>query len=131
MAFYEHIRAYREQLEITQVEAAKRLGIDHSVLSKYEKGALSIPIDLLPRFAEVYSIPEHLFTQMILGKSMKSRDPGLEARESRARYIQNFQEEVISKLIHLKEFRDLSQQILESSTNDQEMKQYIKQLKKH
>ncbi len=129
MDFHEHIRAYREQLEITQVEASKRLGIDHSVLSKYERGDLSIPINLLPKFAQVYSIPTDVFTNMILDKPLKSKNPGLEARESRARYIKNFEEDVISQLIHLKEFRDLSLHILGKASTDQERKRLIKNLK--
>ena len=107
MAFFERIREYREQLEITQIEASKRLGIDHSVLSKYERGDLSIPIELLSKFIEVYRIPEKEFLEMIIGTRLKSKNPGLEARESRERYLESFLEEYVSALIPLKEFREL------------------------
>ncbi|SES03751.1 helix-turn-helix transcriptional regulator [Psychrobacillus sp. OK032] len=107
MAFFERIREYREQLEITQMEASRRLGIDHSVLSKYERGDLSVPIELLSKFLEVYRIPEKEFLEMIIGTRLKSKNPGLEARESRERYLESFLEEYVSPLIPLKEFREL------------------------
>lgn len=125
MAFYEHIRAYREQLEITQMEAAKSLGIDHSVLSKYERGDLGIPIDLLMRFMEVYAIPQDLFFNMLKDIPFKSKNPGLEARENRARYIESFQEEYVSQVIHLKEYRDFTMQVVSASTDDKERKRFI------
>lgn len=129
MAFYEHIRAYREQLDITQIEAAKRMGIDHSALSKYEKGDLAIPINLLMKIQEVYAIPENEFFRMLKDQPSKSKNPGLEARESRARYLGSFYEENIAPLEHLKEFRDLVMDIKSFSTDDKELKRYIKKIK--
>lgn len=125
VTFYQHIRSYREQLEITQIEAAKSLGIDHSVLSKYEKGDLAIPIDLLMKFMEVYAIPEDIFFNMLKDKPYKSKYPGLVARESRARYIDRFQEEYVSQIVHLKEFRAFIMQIVAVSKEDKERKRFI------
>lgn len=105
MPFYESIREYREQLEITQMEAAEQLGIDHSVLSKYELGRLAIPIDLLPAFRKVYAIPKDRFIDMIEDTRNKSSNPGLEARENRGRYAMGFQEKYITELIDMKEVR--------------------------
>ena len=105
MPFYESIREYREQLEITQMEAADQLGIDHSVLSKYELGRLAIPIDLLPTFRKVYAIPKDRFIDMIEDTRNKSSNPGLEARENRGRYAMGFQDEYITDLINIKEVR--------------------------
>lgn len=130
MAFYEHIREYREQLDITQMEAAKRLDIDHSVLSKYERGDLAIPINLLKKFREVYGIPRDEFLDMLEDKRLKRKDPGLEARESRTRYIETFQEEIISQLIDLKEFRQLMMDIISISPNNKERRQYIREITK-
>ncbi|WP_342600159.1 helix-turn-helix transcriptional regulator [Psychrobacillus sp. FSL H8-0483] len=130
MAFYEHIRAYREQLEITQMEAAKSLGIDHSVLSKYERGDLAIPIDLLMKFVEVYAIPQDLFFNMLKDIPFKSKNPGLEARESRTRYIESFQEEYVSQVVHLKEYRDFTMQVVSTSTDDKERKRFITNIMK-
>lgn len=129
MAFYEHIRAYREQLDITQMEAAKRMGIDHSALSKYEKGDLAIPISLLRTIQEVYAIPKDEFFHMLMDKPSKSKNPGLEARESRARYLESFYEENITPLQHLKEFRELVMDIKSHSNDDKELKRYIKKIK--
>lgn len=125
MAFYEHIRAYRELLEITQIEAAKSLGIDHSVLSKYELGDLAIPIDLLMKLKTVYGIPQNEFLEMLKDTRHKSTNPGLEARESRERYIESFQEEYVSQIIHLKEFRDYVMQIISVSPDDKDRKRFI------
>lgn len=105
MPFNEQIREYREQLEITQTEAAFRLGIDHSVLSKYELGKLEIPIQLLPEIRRVYAIPKDKFMDMLEDTRHKSSNPGLEARENKSRYITEFQNELKSDLYNLKEFR--------------------------
>lgn len=105
MPFHEQIREYREQLEITQMEASKRLGIDHSVLSKYELGKLTIPLDLLPVIRKVYAIPKDKFVDMLEDQRNKSKNPGLEARENRNRYTMEFQDEYIINLINEKFFR--------------------------
>lgn len=105
MPFHEHIREYREQLEITQIEAAERLGIDHSVLSKYELGKLAIPLDLLPDIRRVYAIPKEKFIDMLEDKLGKSRNPGLEARENKIRYAAALQNEYMPFIMNSKEFR--------------------------
>ncbi|WP_391120003.1 helix-turn-helix domain-containing protein [Psychrobacillus sp. L3] len=105
MPFNEHIREYREQLDITQIEAADRLGIDHSALSKYELGNLEIPIQLLPKLRSVYAIPRDKFLDMLEDTRQKSSNPGLEARENKSRYITALQNELRSDLYDLKEFR--------------------------
>ncbi|MEK4244431.1 MULTISPECIES: helix-turn-helix domain-containing protein [unclassified Psychrobacillus] len=130
MAFYEHLRAYREQLDITQMEAARRIGIDHSVLSKYEKGDLAIPIDLLMKIKEVYAISNDDFLNMLEDKPSKSKNPGLEARESRSKYIEAFQEEYVTPLASYKEFRLLVMDIKSVSKEEKELKRYIKGLLK-
>ncbi|WP_144511981.1 helix-turn-helix domain-containing protein [Bacillus sp. FJAT-22090] len=129
MTFYKRIREYREQLEITQIEASRRLGIDHSVLSKYERGDLSIPIELLNKFIAVYNIPQEKFFEMLTDKKHKSDNPGLEARESRARYLETFQEEIVAEITPLKEFRDLVMDIVSISSNDNERRRFIAKLR--
>ncbi|MEK5214560.1 helix-turn-helix domain-containing protein [Psychrobacillus sp. FSL H8-0487] len=125
MAFWEHLRAYREKLDITQTEAAKVLGIDHSALSKYEKGSLGISIELLTKIKEKYKIPDEQFLYMLQDKRYKSENPILEARESKARYIETFQDEYIDKVIHLKEYRDLTMDIVNYADNDKDRRNYI------
>ncbi|MEK3952486.1 MULTISPECIES: helix-turn-helix domain-containing protein [Psychrobacillus] len=125
MAFWEHLRAYREKLDITQTEAAKVLGIDHSALSKYEKGSLGISIELLTKIKEKYKIPDEQFLYMLQDKRYKSENPILEARESKARYIETFQDEYVDKVIHLKEYRDLTMDIVNFADNDKDRRNYI------
>ena len=130
MAFYERIREYREQLEITQIEASRRLGIDHSVLSKYERGDLSIPIELLSKFLVEYGIPEKDFLDMLLGTKFKRKNPGLEARESRERYLESFQDEYISQLIPIKEFRELVMDVVTIS-DEKERRRFLQNKRKN
>ncbi|MFJ7970137.1 helix-turn-helix domain-containing protein [Psychrobacillus sp. NPDC096389] len=131
MAFFERIREYREQLEITQIEASRRLGIDHSVLSKYERGDLSIPIELLHKFIIEYGIPEKDFLEMLVGTKSKRKNPGLEARESRERYLESFQEEYVSPLMPLKEFRELMMDIVTVSTDEKERRRFLQKIRKN
>ncbi|TQR21192.1 helix-turn-helix domain-containing protein [Psychrobacillus vulpis] len=123
MPFYEHIRAYREQLEITQIEAANRLGIDHSVLSKYELGKLAIPLDLLPEIRRVYAIPKDIFIGMLEDKRIRSKNPGAEAKKSRSQYAGEFQSEYLSNMIELKEFRNFISYL--SSLDEKTMKKLL------
>jgi len=125
MAFWEHLRAYREKLDITQMEAARILGIDHSALSKYEKGDLGISIELLTKIKDKYKIPDDQFLYMLQDKRYKSENPILEARESKTRYIENFQEEYVNEVIHLKEYRDFTMDIVNCAESDKERRKYI------
>lgn len=125
MAFGEQLRAYREKLDITQMEAAKILGIDHSALSKYEKGDLGISIELLMKIKDKYNIPDDQFLYMLQDKRYKSKDPILEAKESKTRYIENFQEEYVKEIIHLKEYRDFTMDIVNFAESDKDRRKYI------
>lgn len=125
MAFGEQLRAYREKLDITQMEAAKILGIDHSALSKYEKGDLGISIELLMKIKDKYNIPDDQFLYMLQDKRYKSKDPILEAKESKTRYIENFQEEYVKEIIHLKEYRDFTMDIINFAESDKDRRKYI------
>lgn len=125
MAFGEQLRAYREKLDITQMEAAKILGIDHSALSKYEKGDLGISIELLMKIKDKYNIPDDQFLYMLQDKRYKSNDPILEAKESKTRYIETFQEEYVKEIIHLKEYRDFTMDIVNFAESDKDRRKYI------
>lgn len=125
MAIGDHLREYREKLDITQIEAAKLLGIDHSSLSKYEKGDLGISIELLSKIKEKYMIPDDQFLSMLQDKRYKSEDPIIEARESKVRYIETFQDEYVNEVIHLKEYRDFTMDIVNFAATDKERRKYI------
>lgn len=49
---HERLRAWRERLKITQVEAAARLGIDFVTLSKFERGKLRPGLERAVRIAD-------------------------------------------------------------------------------
>ena len=125
MAFGEQLRAYREKLDITQMETAKILGIDHSALSKHEKGDLGISIELLMKIKDKYNIPDDQFLYMLQDKRYKSNDPILEAKESKTRYIETFQEEYVKEIIHLKEYRDFTMDIVNFAESDKDRRKYI------
>ena len=135
MAFFERIREYREQLEITQIEASRRLGIDHSVLSKYERGDLSIPIELLHKFIIEYGIPEKDFLEMLVGTKSKRKNHYSYrtycCRENRERYLESFQEEYVSPLMPLKEFRELMMDIVTVSTDEKERRRFLQKIRKN
>ena len=50
------LKAAREQAEITQIEAAKRLEIDPQSLSRYERGDRTPRSDLLTEMARAYGV---------------------------------------------------------------------------
>ena len=96
-----------------------------TALSKYEKGSLGISIELLTKIKEKYKIPDEQFLYMLQDKRYKSENPILEARESKARYIETFQDEYVDKVIHLKEYRDLTMDIVNYADNDKDRRNYI------
>ncbi|WP_313894801.1 helix-turn-helix transcriptional regulator [Psychrobacillus sp.] len=126
MPFHEHICEYRQQIEITQTEAALRLGIDHSVLSKYELGTCEIPIYLLPIFKRVYSIPDILFLQMLDDNISIRKNSSLQAQENIARYSTELQNELQPLYIGSKEFRTFALRV--SLLNNKEIKQLLEDL---
>jgi transcriptional regulator with XRE-family HTH domain len=95
-------------LEIIQIKAARRLGIDHSVLSKYELGKLGIPLDISPAFRKVYAIPKDKFVDMLEDTRNKRKHPDTEAKENRKRFATDFQNEYIPYIVDSKEFRYLN-----------------------
>lgn len=50
----EKIRQYREQLGITQKQLANRLGIDRSMIAKWEIGVNKPRADRLVKLAEIF-----------------------------------------------------------------------------
>ena len=122
MPFYEHLREYREQqLNISQKEVASRLNIDHSSLSKYERGERAIPIDLLPDFKRVLNISDKDFLNMVLNKPYKSENPGPQAQEVQKQYIYGFYDELlIGRGKYSSDFREIV--IFLSKLNDQDLK---------
>lgn len=57
MAWGSAIRACRQQAQLTQTEAAKRLGLTQQELSKLETGRMAVKGRDIPRVAKAYRIP--------------------------------------------------------------------------
>ena len=56
----ERIRYYRKLNNMTMVELAQRIGVQHSAIYKYETGKITnIPIGNINKMAYVFGIPAH------------------------------------------------------------------------
>ena len=47
---------YRESQQLTQKQVAEKIGVDHSTVSKHEKGQRKIPPKILQLYADLYNI---------------------------------------------------------------------------
>ena len=55
LAFIKKLRQARKDADLTQVQAAKKLGATQAYISKVEKGQLRVDVTQLKRFAKIYS----------------------------------------------------------------------------
>jgi transcriptional regulator with XRE-family HTH domain len=51
------LRAARQNIQLTRVEAANQLGIHHETLCKYENDCTNIPRSILIQLEKIYGIP--------------------------------------------------------------------------
>ena len=51
---YEHLRALREDRDLSQKQLAKLLQVHHTTYSDYERGNINIPVDALIQLADFY-----------------------------------------------------------------------------
>lgn len=51
-----YLKSLRLGKGMTQVQAGKLVGVDHSLIGKYEKNSVNIPSDKLEKLAEVYGV---------------------------------------------------------------------------
>lgn len=63
------LEAARVNAQLTQEEAAKKLGIHFQTLSKYENDSSNIPFSLLENASELYGIP---LSFIFLGKKYEN-----------------------------------------------------------
>ena len=63
----ERIRQLRKQAKLSQTQLALLLGIDHSTISKYERGERKVPMDMLVPLAKTLKVS----TDYLLGNSDK------------------------------------------------------------
>lgn len=57
MADVNHIRRYRQSKGLTQGELAERIGVQRSVISKYENGSVEPSLKQMRRIADVLEVP--------------------------------------------------------------------------
>jgi transcriptional regulator with XRE-family HTH domain len=50
------ISKLRKKMEITQAEAAKRIGIERTTYGKYESGVIQPPVDMVGRLADFFDV---------------------------------------------------------------------------
>lgn len=54
--YLQRLRDLREDADLNQTAVADYLGIQQTVYSRYERGARTIPLELLIRLAEFYNV---------------------------------------------------------------------------
>lgn len=52
----ERLKVFRKAEKLGQEEFAKKLGLGHSVISRYENNRLNIPIDFIKKLHEVFNM---------------------------------------------------------------------------
>ncbi len=65
--YFQRLRDLREDKDINQTEVAKLLFTSQTVYSRYERGALTIPVEHLLILADFYDVS----TDYILGRTNK------------------------------------------------------------
>ncbi|WP_316841322.1 helix-turn-helix transcriptional regulator [Pedobacter gandavensis] len=68
----ERLKVFRKAEKMGQEEFGKRLGLDHSVISRYENNRLNIPIDFVKKLHEVFNIS---FEWFYTGKGNRKHTP--------------------------------------------------------
>ena len=109
--FYQYLRAYRkEQLGITQEEAANLLNVTKSTYSHYETGSRDIPIHLLPILKKKFSIPDESFLQMLFHSPLRlksAEELAATTKDIQSKYKSNFLIEYGTTIAETPELRDL------------------------
>lgn len=54
--YLQRLRDMREDSDLSQTQIAEMLGIHQTVYSRYERGARTIPLELLIKLAEFYDV---------------------------------------------------------------------------
>jgi len=88
MEINELIKQYREMSGLSQFQAAKKLSIGASTLSKYENNNAQISIKMFVHMCKIYNIPKEVFTAILFEPESISRRK-LIAKESTDKYDEN------------------------------------------
>ena len=67
--YFPRLRDLREDADMTQAQVAKLLFTSQTVYSRYERGALTIPVEHLPILADLYGVS----TDYILGRTNNAK----------------------------------------------------------
>ena len=112
MSFGKFLREYRENMNITQLEAAYQLDLVPNTYSNYERCKRPIPIELLPKIKQTFNIPDEQFLDMLLNQSHRRKKIPIDlleiqTKELRERYMINFGESYFDLIAHTQELRQL------------------------
>jgi transcriptional regulator with XRE-family HTH domain len=65
--FHEYLSALMEASDLTQIEMARELGYtQQNLISMFKRGVSKVPVDKLPKFAEVLGVDPAHFTRIAL-----------------------------------------------------------------
>ncbi|RKQ17746.1 helix-turn-helix domain-containing protein [Ureibacillus endophyticus] len=112
MSFGKSLRQYRENMNITQLEAAYQLDLVPNTYSNYERCKRPIPIELLPKIKKAFNIPDEQFLDMLLNQSHRRKKMTVEklaiqTKELRERYMISFGESYFDLISNTQELRQL------------------------
>ncbi len=65
--YFHRLRELRKELGMSQQDLGEILGVMQTVYSRYERGSVTIPVELLMKLADVYNVS----TDYILGRTDK------------------------------------------------------------
>ena len=63
--YFERLKMLRNELKLSQNDLGEILGISQTVYSRYERGALTIPLEILLQLCEIYNVN----SDFILGRT--------------------------------------------------------------
>ncbi|MBW7835808.1 MAG: XRE family transcriptional regulator [Sphingomonadales bacterium] len=100
------LRLARHRRGFQQTEAAKRLGIDQSMLSRIENGMVEVRNDLLVRAAIVYGFPQTFFYQRdpIYGAPVSVHPMWRKKTDVSVREVDSVVAEINLRIMHLRRF---------------------------
>lgn len=59
----ENIRCFREKLGLTQEQVQDFLGVDRTLLSRYENGERDVPFDHLTKLSDLFGVEMEVFVE--------------------------------------------------------------------
>ncbi|MCF8219726.1 MAG: helix-turn-helix domain-containing protein [Bacteroidales bacterium] len=59
----QNIKYFREQNELSQIVTSNYLGIDRSLISKYEQGEREVPLPILEKLASLFGVDISVFLE--------------------------------------------------------------------